>query len=193
VAARADLAPRVLVVSPRASERLLLRLAPLTESGLELFGVKSVRSAAGERSYLVPLALPPAARGRTGAASPAVFLAALSEKDRPLADQLVERMTRLDDELDLQADPSSLAWRFGGDLLLRVERDEGGLKAGVGGNGGAAPLLGLGDLDRLIEGALARLLELAGDAPREPGTKAPDPRDPSAPILTAEEIEAFRA
>ena len=208
-----DLPPRLIVVSPDGDERLLRRLAPLRvgtdpeSGGVELFGVRTVRSRGGERSYLVPLE--PAAIG-----TPAdtrrpeeLFLESLAEGERALAQTLLARMARLDESLVLSARRERLAWRYERETLVRLDAREGTLFASVGPHHEARPLGGAPGLERLIESALGRLVQLLGrDEPSRPTrprtsrlrrpAREPEPRERSEEgeeeLLTAEELEAFR-
>ena len=50
--------PRIFVISPSSDVRLVERLAPLQDAGVHVLGLSAVKSAAGERSYLVRLDRP---------------------------------------------------------------------------------------------------------------------------------------
>lgn len=191
-AVNAERAPRVLVVSPSSDLRLVERLGVLADAGVLVLGLRAVKSAAGERSYLVRLDA--AARTSSGPGGVAAFLRALPARLEPLGAALVERMQRLDEELAPSADASTLVWRLAGEVLCRVERIGDLLQASVAPRHEPLPLGDLGDLDRLVEKAMARLvrvLNLARGETAAPGSRpASTPRE--EPILTPEEIQAFR-
>lgn len=190
--ASAERAPRVLVVCSAPAARLAERLGVLSDAGVLLLGLATMKSAKGEQRYLVRLDA--GGRSTTGAGGVNAFLRALPTRLEALGNTLVERMERLDEELVPSGDPSTLVWRLGGEVLLRVERIGELLQASVAPRHEPLPLGDLADLERVVGktyAQLARLLgltrgELAGPGPR------PAPRREDEPILTPEEIEAFR-
>jgi len=157
-----------------------------------VLGLRTVKSAGGERAYLVRLDA--AARASGGAGGVSAFLRALPARLEPLGNALVERMERLDEELTPAADATTLVWRLAGEVLCRVERIGELLQASVAPRHEPLPLAELGDLDRLVEKAMARLVGVLnltrGDRPA-PGPR-PVPAGREEPLLTAEEIQAFR-
>lgn len=184
-------APRVLVVSPSSDARLVARLAALSDVGVLVFGLRTVKSSAGERAYLVRLDLPaPATPGATGMAA---FLRALPARLEGLGGALVERMERLDEELTPAGDATTLVWRLGGEVLCRVERIGDLLQASVAPRHEPLPLGDLADLDRLVEKALAQLVRVLGLTRGEGGSNGARGAAPAEePLLTPEEIQAFR-
>lgn len=184
-------APRLVVISSSSDARLAERLAVLGDAGVLVFGLRSVKSAAGERSYLVRLdAAAPSAPSGSGVAA---FLRALPARLEPLGAALIERMERLDEELVPSADATQLVWRLAGEVLCRVERIGDLLQASVAPRHEPLPLADLADLDRLVERALARLVRVLGLTRGE--RPAPGPRPAPAhdePLLSEEEIQAFR-
>ncbi len=185
-------APRVLIVSPTADPRLSERLAALSDAGVTVLGLSTVKSAAGERSYLVRCE----PRGRNGpsATGMAAFLRALPARLEPLGHGLVERMSRLDEELEPSADGTTIVWRLQGEVLCRVERVGDVLQASVAPRHEPLALAETADLERLVEQALARLVRVLGMT-REQKTTPGSPvltGDREEPLLTPEEIQAFR-
>jgi len=186
-------APRLLVVSPNSDPRLGERLAPLADTGLSVLGLRTVKSAGGERAYLVRLE--PQRGADKGPGGVAAFLRALPARLEVLGAALVERMERLDEELEPTADSSTLAWRLQGEVLCRVERIGDLLQASVAPRHEPLPLGDMADLEALVERALGRLIRVLGmtrgDRPPKVAQRtAGAPED--APILTQEEIQAFR-
>lgn len=195
-------APRIVVVNPANDATLVARLSALVGQGVEIFGVRSLKSAAGERSYLVQV-------GPSGAVEPSgehgveAFLRELPSGLREIGSRLAERMGRLDEELDAAADRNALVWRFHGDVLARVERVGSRLQASIAPHLDPVPLTRHEDVERVVEDSLARLVEAMGlsgatvSSPPPPATgrgeRSPlDVVDSSEPLLTAEEIDAFR-
>lgn len=198
----AELEPRVLIITPTADERLTLRLAPLLGQGLELFGVRTLSSRAGERSYLVPLAAPQAGSLEGRASGEESFLAALPRDLVPFAREALGRIERLDDELEATIGRDTALWRFRGEVLVRIERAGDRLRASVSPHQERLLLDRDEALEELLESALERLVGLLGRS-GGPADEAPagEPAEnlgrsarlaSSEPLLTAEEIQAFR-
>jgi hypothetical protein len=187
-------APRLLVISPISDERLARRLAALGDSGVAVLGLRSVKSASGERSYLTRL--DPREQAVRGASGAAAFLRALPARLEALGSALVERMGRMDEELEPAADTTTLVWRLEGEVLCRVERVGDLLQASVGPDHQTLPLGDVSDLERLAQRAMARLTQILGMTrpDRPPAAAAPRPARTTeeGPILTDEEIQAFR-
>jgi hypothetical protein len=185
-------APRVLVVCTRTDARLVERLAALCDAGVLVLGLRSVKSAAGENAYLVRL--DPAARAAAGPSGADAFLRALPARHELLGSALVERMQRLDEEVACTGDATTLVWRLAGEVLAKVERVGDLLQASVAPRHEPLPLADLADLDGLVEKALGRLVRVLGlTRPETPaGASDAGPRRPEEPLLTPEEIQAFR-
>ena len=188
----AQLPPRTLVIDAQSSERLLLRLSPLFEAGVELYGLQSIRSAAGDRSYLVPRGVRTAASVASGVDPLHPFLDALPAALSELGREVVAQISRLDRELTVAGTPSAVAWSLLDEVLVRLECTGHELVGRVGphfeGRGIAKP----SDLEPLLEGALARLARLPDLDVESEGSGPGDLERDDSPILTAEEIEYFR-
>lgn len=185
-------APRVLVVSAGSDVRLAERLSVLSDAGVLVLGLRTVKSAAGERSYLVRIDSVARASGAAGGVS--AFLRALPARLEPLGAALIERMQRLDEELTSVGDTTTLVWRLAGEVLCKVERVGDLLQASVAPRHEPLALGDLGDLDKLVERAMARLVRVLNLTRGERGAAGPGSRAAGReePILTPEEIQAFR-
>jgi len=188
----AERAPRVVVVSPSSDARLAERLSVLNDAGVMVFGLESIRSATRERAYLVRID----GGASVGAAGgPEVFLRSLPARLEPLGAALVERMGRLDEELVVSGDGSALVWRLAGEVLCRVERVGDLLQASVAPRHAPLPLGDVTDLEELVGHAMQRLVQVLGLAQPDRPASGPRPTQgpaPDEPILTPEEIQAFR-
>ena len=193
------LEPRVVLVDPACDEQLADRLAPLAPAGIEVFGVRTLRSAAGERSYLVRANDDPGAAGEAGVQA---FLDALPLPLREIGAELADRMSRLDDELFATGDAQALVWRWNGEVLARLEASGDRLTASVGPGHDPSPVRGAADVEGVLEEALAHLVaDFEGrrhaSVPAHledrsvPNTPAADLL-PDGPLLTDEEIQAFQ-
>jgi len=196
------LEPRVVVVDPACDERLAVRLGALSSAGVEVFGVRTLRSAAGERAYLVATGRESAAA--TGEGGIRAFLDALPLPLQEVGEELTQRMSRLDEELLATGDAGSLVWRLHGEVLARFACSGDHLTASVAPHHLPAAVRRSADVDGVLEEALARLVaELDPTGP--PGARWVDRDDfeeadlpprgsvSDGPILTDEEIRAFQA
>jgi hypothetical protein len=188
------LEPRVLVIVEPADVRLAQRLASLSGAGLEVFELRSVRSAAGHSSYLLPRC--PGVHDRGADAPPPSlerFLDGLPPERIDLARSLCDRLARLDDELRTEVGPEAVGWYFQDRLLVRLESRGTRLRGAVGPRGLLRDLDTDRDADELLESALSRLVEEVGHArPAPDPTEAGAPRPEPIALLTAEELDAFR-
>ncbi len=184
-----SLEPRVVVIDPRNDPRLAERLGGLSTSGIDLFSVRTVKSAAGERSYL----LPPKTHQSAQPATIEAFLLGLEPPLLGLARPLVDRMARVDQECQAVADRESVVWRLHGTILARIERSGDRLEASFGSRRERFPIRGEDDVDRIVERALERVASGIGEG-RSPsnGARAIEAVPEGEPLLTPEEIAAFR-
>jgi len=186
---------RILVIFEPTDVRLGSRLTALASAGLELFELRTVRSAAGERSYLLPrstggVLLP----GLEAGPSLERFLESLPAERQDLGRSLCDRLARLDDELGTEVGTESVGWYFQERLLVRLEVRGARLRGGVGPRGILRDLESGRDGDELLEEALSRLVEEVGQSRVEDDreeAQATTRREPIA-LLTAEELDAFR-
>ena len=182
------------MIDPANTVALVERLAPLAPLGVEVFGVQTIRSAAGERSYLVAREAPDSIRAPAERGVEA-FLQALPDPLLDLGRELAERMARLDDDLIATGDKSALVWRWNGEILVRLEHVGERLQGSVGPHHRPGPVQRADDVERLVESALGRLVQcLEGHASPAEGEDEEGAERPAGdePLLTAEEIEAFR-
>jgi len=196
-AARPDQPARLVVVLPEAPARLRRRLRTLSVAGVELLGLRTIQSRGGERVYLTALERPSRLAPASGVPGEA-FLGGLPIGVRSLARHAVDRIERLDNELEALVDDDAIAWRFRGRTLVRLERVGDGLRATLGAEHVPRSVRAEADVEALLEDALSELVPMFADgAPPERRHHAPP--DASGgfplldePLLTAEEIEAFR-
>lgn len=198
--------PRVVLIGETFSDRMLSRLAGLDQAVVQAFELRHVASQRSSRAYLVPARPAPledAPEDPTGARA---LLRGLSPEAAALAERLLRRLVRADDELDLAADGAGVRCTLGSEALCGLQARRGALLGWVG-EGDPEPILGGEDGEVWIERVLRELRRLLpvgaallgrGDAGRgreqeeERGGEGPDPFDPSTPLLTAEEISAFQ-
>jgi hypothetical protein len=188
---RTDLDPRVVLVLAQRDDLLTDRLRPLLGNEVEAFEIRSLRSAAGERSYLAPLAGGQHQDAGTGPTADA-FLAALPEPLKDLGMVLVHRMERLDEDRATRSGPASVVWSFQGDVLARIERSGDRLNAGIAPTFASIDIAHEEDIESFVEAALERLVELIGSEPASELLERTLQPPGDELLLTPEEIEAFR-
>lgn len=187
-----DLDPRVVVVCPGPGAELLARrLVPLLGRGVELFGVRTVASARSERSYLVPLFAGGDVRPAVRENPEQAFLESVPAPLAELARDLVRRIARLDEDLDVGRTPTAIRWRFRGEILVRVELVGERLQASVAPDHEAIPVRRGEDVELVLEAALSHVVRRFGAGLEEEGAPVSRPDEP-VELLSPEEIEAFR-
>ena len=165
------LRPRVVLLAEHFAERALHRLQPLVQSvrgDLALYELRIARSRRGERVYFVPVAeerrlVAEAQAGGDGALD--AFVASLPESRRELGRELVDRLSRVDSELEATLADGRLSWTLNGRLACELGFEEGASDSSteVGGHalGRAGSGRGRGRFELLVPGA--DRVEVAGD------------------------------
>lgn len=197
-------APRVVLVAERYSERMLARLSGLDPSVVQALELRQVTSQRSVRSYLVPARSAPDVDSPDDPTGARTLLRGLGPESAGLAERLLRRLVRADEEIDLAADGSGVRCTLDGEALCGLQARRGTLVGWVG-EGAPEPLAHAGDAEAWIEQVLRELRRLlpSGSAPKrregdpdraEPqlAGRGPDPFDPTAPLLSSEEIAAFQ-
>lgn len=200
--------PLVLLVADRFGERLRERLRAISPERLWLLERRSIRTqrrdvwplvrrAAGEERPLEVGAEGTERGGGPGAV--AHFLAQLPPPLARLGRVLVERLARIDPELELGRQGAvlggheGLAWSFRGRPLCGVVLREGRLEGRLPGSSIPHQILAQSSIDTFLEWVLTCHLELMDDGREREALDqvelVPSRREP---LLTPEEIEAFR-
>jgi hypothetical protein len=190
------LEPLVVLVAERYEERLLERLAGLSRAAVRCLELRVVTSRRGERTYLVPARLPFGGGDVEDPDGRRALLRALAPEAAALAEGLLRRLDRLDDELERAADGHGVVWSMGAERLCGLHAARGALLGSLGRRAGA-PLRSAADAEDFLErvvrafGKLLGAPEVGGGA-EEAVDVDPDAFDPATPILTPEEIAAFQ-
>lgn len=191
-------AARVLLVAERYSDVLLARLSGLDRAVVQAFELRRVESQRGVRSYLVPARPASSAPSTDDPTGARALLRGLTPDAATLAERLLRRLGRADDELVLAADGAGVRCTLGGAALCGLQARRGQLLGWVG-DAAPQPVAQAGDAEAWIEDVLRELRHLLpappGPAQRTAGAReveGPDPFDPLAPLLSSEEIAAFQ-
>ena len=211
--------PRAVCIAESFDAEAVERFDALTEIGdveVRLFEIRTLSSQAGRASYLVPL------RADVPTSTGGAFLDNVPDESTELAELFVERMARVDDGLELRERSSALEWTLDGRAVGELRVRAGRLEGLLPGFPSPLSVRDTQEIDEFIDQALARLVELEGGVrparetpdrnetarPRgievgeleaADGDELPEledieliPQDPTEPLLTAEEIDAFR-
>ncbi len=202
--------PLVLLVAERFGERLRERLCALPSDALWLLERRAVRTAQRGAQPLVRLvpssaAAPPgggdggvgAAEARVDPQASARFLAQLPPGPARLGRELIERIARIDPELEPEvrrvSDREQLWWSFRGRSLCGLAVRDGRLEGRLPGSPVPHGIHSAGGIDTFLEWVLSCHLELldtfADHGPVGEVELVPPRREP---LLTPEELEAFR-
>jgi len=190
---RVDLPPLTVLVAERFDDEVLARLACAEAGTLRCLERRTVRSRAGASVHLVDVAHGAAAVEAPGAV-PGEFCRHLAPEQRELGLTLVGRLSRIDEELEHTGLERGGRWSLAGDAVCSVFAHDGRLEGFVAPRTVPEGIESVERMERFVERALERTVELLGaTGPAGPS----DPRreaalDPLQPILTPEEIQAFR-
>lgn len=153
---RSELDPRVVLVAESFAPEVLERLACLGPGAVRLLEVRALRSAGSCSTFLCPV-------GEVAAGAsddPADFLDGLDEDPRALANLLVSRLERVDEEVECAPDDRGLRFSFHGTPLCHLSAVGGHLRGHLPGGEAPMPFRKEGDLDGFVDAALARYVEL---------------------------------
>lgn len=208
--ARPELEPRVALVATDYDERLRRRLEGLGSSGIEAFELRRLRSHSGELVFLTPLSSG-AAPSPSAAPSLDDWLGSLPLERREAVSELIQRLERLDENLELEHERHGLSWRLGDRVVASLELDPDGGARLVAPGRPPRRWRGARDTDHFLEDVVSDYLarrEIASLRTVElrpeptPGSKAAAAAaparaaaagEPARPrgLLSAEELEAF--
>lgn len=168
-----------MLVADAWSSEVLDLLGVLAAEDLRLYSVETLRSASGERAWLVPVELGPLAPR----AAPTLegFLEPLGPAEREAVELAVRRVARIDARLEPAVGEGALRWLDGPREVCALVRTPRGLAGEVAGEARVA-IGGRADVDRFVEGTVRAWGQ---------GHAGPAGGDDEAPFLTAEEIAAF--
>lgn len=183
-----DVAEVCVAIVALTSDATLARRARAAQ--IELFEVERWSSASGARLRLVASTDPVHAP----APSTDAFLAQLAEHERELAQSALRSLPRIDEELELVIGRERLAWLRDGRELASLGAREGRLAGRVGPRQAEERVDSNAGFERWIERVLeARFGSRAdGELDLLPEIEERPQRAREAPLLTAEELAAFR-
>ena len=205
---RTDAPARIVLVVSRLNPRLARRLCAL-HAEIEVCELRTLRTASSSARYLVPVALSSTQRIAACAPDAQSFAASLPQEQRELAERLLTRMSRVDEEIVATTAQDAIHWRFGHGSLARLEVSPVGLRGSAPPGGQECSIESEDDIESFLEEVMlqfARELGALDDA--QPGAIGghgfeADPLDDEplseGPLgdaeelgqLTKEELEAF--
>lgn len=188
----ANKATRLVLVLPTERTNLAERFKPFTGRELEILTVRTITSGAGERSYLTPVGTGGEVSDLVPSQDRDAFLDALPEGQRGLARILVERMRRMDDELSFETSQAGVLWTYQGETLAQLEHRDTGLAGGVAPEFSPLRIATELDVERFLDAAVGRLVRLFSDDSQPARRDLGELAFGEGPLLTPEEIAAFR-
>jgi hypothetical protein len=194
---REDAAPRapgarVALIAETFSARTMESLGLLPESELLLFEARRVDSAAGTHARLSRVVLPNLRREEEPPVAREVFLARVGETRQAIAELLLRRLSRVDAGIRVSFEEDRASFDLEGRELCRLEIEQGALQGSIPALKQRLPIHGPDDADAFLDEVLRERILLLGEGW---GTPSPPPaaKPPAEePLLTPEEIAAFR-
>lgn len=185
---RSDAHPVVVLVSDRFSARVLSAISLIQQGTILAFEVRVLETARGREHYV----LRRDARFENAAPrSPRDVLATWPEAAREQAQRLSDLVRRIDPEIECRADSNALHWSIGDEDVAELACTDGILKADASGSLEARDVADDASRDAWLEQALSAYV-----ARRRGVASGVRPLDlmqrNSAPLLSAEELAAFR-
>ena len=181
---------RVALVAESFSARTLEGLGLLPESELILFEARRMDSAAGSQIRLSRVAPASARREEEPPVARDDFLARVVETRRGTAELLLKRLARVDSGIVSSFAEDLASFECDGRELCRLEIEDGALQGAIPALKRRLPIHGPDDADAFLDEVLREHILLLGEGWGTPIPSAP--RGGGEPILTAEEIAAFR-
>lgn len=174
-----DAAAQAILVGRGFSSGVVERLGCLEPGRVRLVEVRSIKSARGERSYMIPRegGASTGRRVHTSGHDVLPFLTALGSRLRPVAHLLLRRIERLDDQLVCEASDQRIHWMLEGSDLVILERTEGGMEARVGGSDARRPVRDTLTVECLLDDVLNAYVGLLEHGPMGPEGDGVPPLD----------------
>jgi len=163
---RADLPTRIVILADNYESDVRRRLLALKPCGVELMELGALRSAAGERLFVLPLegdSHAPAPTKRTGL-EPAV--ANLPDEQRQKIRSIARRLERLDEGLEIQATRHSVSWFLETEVVARVDFPSDAPPRGLIPGRSARTLGGPHDVELFLDEVVASYVERSELAPQ---------------------------
>jgi len=190
---RSDLEARVVLIAESFSPQVVSRLSPLLGAQLMMFERRALTSTNSSAAYLVSVDQPGVRGARLATSDSEDFLRELPQELRETADLVITRLQRIDGDLVFAPTPEGLQWRTDTDVLCTLRTPGNQLEATINPDGSTHTIQSGSEIDRFLEEALSRYVEMGEDGHEEPEladvTVTPHVRQS---VLTAAELEAFR-
>ena len=221
---RAASRARVVLVAEAATRELCDLVAPLEVAGVELFETHIIESHRGARTFVSTVSVDGAGSIQADEPPAQEASSAPSQRERPdeehaggvaeavertdrLAQDLIRRIERLDDRLDVRRSATLIRWSLAGHDLCSLDLGGDRPRGGLGQAEAQHELTDAAAVETFLQGVMERFLVLADDPPladggEDGGLADERPANGSSPaggrtlgaaqLLTPEEIEAFR-
>jgi hypothetical protein len=199
----AEQAPLLVLLAERFDPALLARLAAIDPALLACLEIRRIASRERAESYLMPIALVAGTDAERRPARAADFLGHLDPELRPIAEALLQRLARIDEDLSASSSGRQMRFALAGEPICTLHALDRTLEARIAPLGGTFRIASRSDADAFLEAVLERTLELFQPSERKGPVLAPaggegrrpamDPLLPTGAILTPEELEAFRS
>lgn len=183
---------RVALIAETFSARTLESLGLLPESELLLFEARRVDSAKGTHARLSRVLLPSSRREEEPPMAREDFLARVGETRRGTADVLLRRLARVDSGIRASFEEDRASFELEGRELCRLEIEQGSLQGAIPALKQRLPIHGPDDADAFLDEVLREHILLLGEGWGTPSPPPPAKPPAEEPLLTSEEIAAFR-
>jgi hypothetical protein len=184
-----EISTRVALVAETFSARVLEGLSILPERELMLLETRKLASETGSRTRLVRVEAV-SERGPDPAVNRETFLATIPEFLRATADLLLRRLARIDAEIEFTFAEGAVDIRCGERELCVLEVHDGSLRGEIPALDRTLPIRGMDDADLLLDEVLREHLHDLESIPLVRPARSPRPSE--EPLLSPEEIAAFR-
>jgi hypothetical protein len=185
---RIDLEPLVVVVAPSYSTRTLRALSFLATQALIVLELRSLELSDGAEPFLVRVQ----ALAGTAAGPAANVLASFPGAVRAVLAELAHDVQRIDPEIEQREHSGTLRWLWRGDEVAHAAAVEGVLVVSEIGSRGQIALDDVASREAWLERFLAGHLARRAGGPRGLVRPLDLLKRSAAPLLSAEELAAFR-
>jgi len=185
---RPELPGTVWLIAQRFQPEAIARLRAMDTRRLRVFELVQLESRRGSRTHVSEVQLELDSTPPDPSAGEREVFDDLPAEGRALGDVILQRLARVDDELESNRRGAALEWRFHDEFVCGVSVGEGTFEGHVSDGVDPTPIVSREGLEHFLERAVSRYLTLLRQR------RVESPRASSAlrePILTPEEMAAF--